>query len=151
MPLLHDAAMGLRVRNATYRAMLEQSGEEPITEQTASRDFQRLVAAGLLVPGGEKRGRSYLGGHDLRALRRAIVETRDPRDNSDPFADCPRCRLHGCWPFAGLGAGVAVLACTSRMSGIAASSLTRQNVTRPADDTVTRTPITTLPATQAVP
>lgn len=87
LPLLHDAAMGLRVRNATYRAILEQSGEEPITEQTASRDFQRLVAAGLLVPGGEKRGRSYVGGPDLRALRRAIVEARDPRDNSDPFAD----------------------------------------------------------------
>lgn len=87
LPLLHDAAMGLRVRNATYRAILEQSGEEPITEQTASRDFQRLVAAGILVPGGEKRGRSYIGGRDLRALRRAIVEARDPRDNSDPFAD----------------------------------------------------------------
>jgi Fic family protein len=87
LPLLHDAAMGLRVRNATYRAILEQSGEEPITEQTASRDFQRLVAAELLVAGGEKRGRSYVGGPDLRALRRTIVEARDPRDNSDPFAD----------------------------------------------------------------
>jgi Fic family protein len=87
LPLLHDAAMGLRVRNATYRAILEQSGEEPITEQTASRDFQRLVAAELLIPGGEKRGRSYVGGPDLKELRRAIVEARDPRDNSDPFAD----------------------------------------------------------------
>lgn len=87
LPLLHDAAMGLRVRNATYRAGLQQSGEEPITEQTASRDFQRLVAAALLVPTGEKRGRSYVGAPELRALRRAIIEARDPRDDSDPFAD----------------------------------------------------------------
>lgn len=86
LPLLHDAAMGLRVRNATYRAGLEQSGEEPITEQTASRDFQRLVAASMLVPIGEKRGRSYVGGADLKALRRSIIEARDPRDDSDPFA-----------------------------------------------------------------
>jgi Fic family protein len=86
LPLLHDAALGLRVRNATYRAALEQSGEEPITEQTASRDFQRLVTAGLLVPTGAKRGRSYLGSPDLRALRRSITAARDSRDDSDPFA-----------------------------------------------------------------
>ena len=85
LPLLHDAAMGLRVRNATYRAGLEQSGEDPITEQTASRDFQRLVAADLLVPTGEKRGRTYVGGPELRALRRSIIDARDPRDDSDPF------------------------------------------------------------------
>ena len=87
MPLLFDAAMGLRVRNATYRAGLEESGEEPITEQTASRDFQRLVTADVLVPSGEKRGRSYVGAAELRALRQAIVEARDPRDNSDPFGE----------------------------------------------------------------
>jgi hypothetical protein len=86
LPLLHDASMGLRVRNATYRAGLEQSGEEPITEQTASRDFQRLMRAELLVPTGEKRGRSYVGSPALRALRRSIIEARDPRDDSDPFA-----------------------------------------------------------------
>lgn len=85
LPLLHDAAMGLRVRNATYRAGLEESGEDPITEQTASRDFQRLVTSGLLIPTGEKRGRSYVGGPELRAFRRAIVAARDPRNNSDPF------------------------------------------------------------------
>ncbi|MHB1818740.1 MAG: Fic family protein [Streptosporangiaceae bacterium] len=42
MPLLFDAAFGLRVRNATYRAALEDAGDEPISEQTASRDLQRL-------------------------------------------------------------------------------------------------------------
>ena len=40
---------------------------------------------------------------------------------------------------------------TTRISGIAASSMTTQNATRPPTETLTRTPITTLPATQAVP
>ena len=43
MSVLFDAASGLRVRNATYRANLDDAGEPPISEQTASRDFQRLV------------------------------------------------------------------------------------------------------------
>lgn len=87
LALLFDAAMGLRVRNATYRAGLEESGDEPITEQTASRDLQRIVGMGLLVPNGEKRGRSYSGSTGLRALRHAIVAARDPRNDSDPFGD----------------------------------------------------------------
>lgn len=85
LPLLFDAAMGLRVRNTTYRAGLEESGEGPITEQTALRDFQRLTAAGLLVPSGEKRGRFYAGAPELRQLRQAIVASRDRRDDTDPF------------------------------------------------------------------
>jgi hypothetical protein len=59
IPLLFDAAIGLKVRNATYRASMEESGEEPIIEQTAGRDLQRLVEAGLLQPNGERRGRYY--------------------------------------------------------------------------------------------
>lgn len=85
MPLLFDAAFGLRVRNATYRAALEDAGDEPISEQTASRDLQRLVAAELLVPAGEKRGRFYAGSPELARLRRDIVASRNPRDESDPF------------------------------------------------------------------
>jgi len=87
MPALFDAALGLRVRNATYRAGLEDAGEETITEQTASRDLQRLVAAGLLKPAGEKRGRFYGGSAELIRLRHEIVASRDPRDESDPFGD----------------------------------------------------------------
>jgi len=87
LPLLYDAAMGLRVRNATYRASLEESGEEPIAEQTASRDLQRLVQAGLLVPRGQKRGRLYAGSLALTELRQAIIASRDPRNDSDPFGD----------------------------------------------------------------
>jgi Fic family protein len=86
MAVLFDAASGLRVRNATYRASLADAGEAAISEQTASRDFQRLVEAGLLRPVGEKRARSYAGSPGLLRLQRDIAAARDPQDDSDPFA-----------------------------------------------------------------
>jgi Fic family protein len=87
IPLLLDAAMGLRVRNATYRASLEESGEDPITEQTASRDLQKLVEAGLLLPNGERRGRFYTASEGVTQIWLGIRSDRNPRDNTDPFAD----------------------------------------------------------------
>jgi DNA-binding transcriptional ArsR family regulator len=72
---------------ATYRAGLEESGEDPITEQTASRDLQRLVEAGLLVPSGERRGRFYRANDGVEQIWLAIRSDRDPRNNTDPFAD----------------------------------------------------------------
>ena len=86
MPLLFDAASGLRVRNATYRASLNDFGEEAISEQTASRDLQKLVEVGLLRPVGEKRARFYAGSPQLMQLRRDIINSRDERDESGPFA-----------------------------------------------------------------
>jgi Fic family protein len=86
MPVLFDAASGLRVRNATYRASLEDVGEDAISEQTASRDLQRLVEAGPLRPVGEKRARSYSGSSELLRIRRDIIAARDVQDDSDPFA-----------------------------------------------------------------
>ncbi len=85
LPLLFDAAMGFRVRNATYRATLEETGDEQISEPTASRDLQRLVEAGLLTPRGEKRGRYYVGAPAILLARQAIIDSRNPRDDSDPF------------------------------------------------------------------
>lgn len=82
---LYDAALGLRVRNATYRAAFAEA-EEEISEQTASRDFRQLVRSGLLVPHGAGRGRFYTAGRELVAIRRAIVDARAARDDSDPFA-----------------------------------------------------------------
>jgi Fic family protein len=84
LTVLFDAASGLRVRNATYRAALESAKDE-ITEQTASRDLRDLVEAGLLLPRGQARGRFYVAGSEVVAIRRAIVEARDIRDDSDPF------------------------------------------------------------------
>lgn len=85
MVALYDAAMNFRVRNATYRTALEDVGEEPITEATASRDLQRLVEGQLLLPSGEKRGRFYSAGPPLKQARDLIIKMRDPQDNSDPF------------------------------------------------------------------
>lgn len=82
---LSDAALGMRVRRATYRAMFEQQDEE-MSEQTASRDLRQLVDAGLLIPEGEKRGRFYVAGPEVRRIRREIVDARNARDDSDPFA-----------------------------------------------------------------
>lgn len=83
--VLFDAAIGFRVRNSTYRA--EHAGE--ITEGVASRDLGQLVKAGLLDPRGEKRGRYYVGSPRLLDVQRAIIQARDPRDDSDPFAATP--------------------------------------------------------------
>jgi hypothetical protein len=83
---LYDAAMGFRVRNATYRASLEQAMEGEITEPTASKDLQRLVEADLLVPHGEKRARFYTASDRVMQIRRMLVAERNRRNDADPFA-----------------------------------------------------------------
>lgn len=82
---IFDAAMGMRVRRATYRAIFEQM-EEDMSEQTASRDLRQLVDAGLLIAKGEKRGRCYVASPEVRQLRWEIINQRSARDDSDPFA-----------------------------------------------------------------
>lgn len=84
--LLWDSAMGYRVRNATYRAIFEATEEDKISEAIASRDLRQLVETGLLIPKGEKRGRFYLPSKELWEVRQGIIRTRDPRDDSNPFA-----------------------------------------------------------------
>jgi Fic family protein len=79
---LYDAAIGYRVRNATYRAVWD----DEVTDGMASRDLRAMVDAGLLVPHGEKRGRYYTRSGELAALQQAIIDSRDPRDDSDPFS-----------------------------------------------------------------
>lgn len=82
---LFDAALGLRVRRGTYIATLADSGDE-ISDQTASRDFKALVDAGLLIPHGEKRGRSYSGSDLVRGIMDRAIP-REARDDTDPFAN----------------------------------------------------------------
>lgn len=82
---LFDAMIGLRVRNATYRAYFEDTPEE-ITEATASRDLRQLVHAGLLDARGEKRGRHYVARAVLADIRRRVVKARPLREDTDPFA-----------------------------------------------------------------
>jgi len=75
---LGDAALGFRVRNATYRTAAE------ISDPLASRDLRALVDAGLLVPQGERRGRHYVAGEWLVQARAA---TRAKKVTTDPFTD----------------------------------------------------------------
>jgi Fic family protein len=82
---LYEAMLRFRIRNATYRAAVENDGEE-ISDAAASRDLKQLQEAGLLVAHGEKRGRYYTAGDALQALVRKLVSERAPRDDSDPFA-----------------------------------------------------------------
>lgn len=82
--VMFDAAIGLRVRNNTYRAAV--ADVEEISDATASRDLGKLVDANLLQPHGEKRGRYNSRSPRLGAVQQAIVESRDPRDDRDPFA-----------------------------------------------------------------
>ena len=83
--VMFDAAIGLRVRNNTYRAAIADL--EEISDATASRDLGKLVDADLLESHGEKRGRCYTRSPRLAAVWQAIVESRDPKDDRDPFAD----------------------------------------------------------------
>jgi len=84
---LFDAAMRYRIRNGTYRAILEDSADDDITDQVASRDLKQLTNVGLLTPHGSARGRYYTATSQLYGLRQAIIDERDPQDDSDPFAD----------------------------------------------------------------
>lgn len=71
-----DAALGLRITNARYRADAE------VTELTSSRDLKRLSDSGLLMPMGEKRGRVYRASEVLTKLRQ---DTRQPRPLENPY------------------------------------------------------------------
>lgn len=72
---LYLAMLGYRLRRATY---VSQSG---IDNRTASRDLAALVEVGLLEARGETRGRHYVAGAALRAVRgevRSGLGVRDP-------------------------------------------------------------------------
>lgn len=81
IPLLHNVALGLRARNATYRA----TAEDEITEATASRDLRAAAEAGLLRAHGERRGRFYTASDRLRMLFADVREQRPAEDDADPF------------------------------------------------------------------
>lgn len=75
---LADAAMGLRVRNGTYRKVAE------ISQQVASRDLKSLVDAGFLTTKGQSRGRYYLGAEPVQEISEAAKATYK-RKVDDPF------------------------------------------------------------------
>ena len=78
IPVLSEAALGLKVRNATYRTSAD------ISENLASRDLKLLTNAGLLVPEGEKRGRYYVCSDTLRTIGLAAA-SGEAKGIADPF------------------------------------------------------------------
>jgi Fic family protein len=81
---LFDAAIGLRVRNSSYRSALEHWGEE-ISNQVATSDLRAMVRAELLVARGKKRGTYYEAGESVRKITEKVRGGRKPIDPSALF------------------------------------------------------------------
>jgi Fic family protein len=81
---LYDSALGLRLRNPSYRSSVEAAEGIVLTEQTAGRDLRLLTASGLLEARGERRGRTYVAGDPVRRLFTEVRADR-PAELDDPF------------------------------------------------------------------
>jgi Fic family protein len=74
---LFDALLGLRVTRPSYLKFAD------VDERTATRDLVGAAELGLLEAHGERRGRHYLGGARLRAVRDGLRNQRQPL--TDPY------------------------------------------------------------------
>lgn len=74
---LFDALLGLRVTRPSYVKLTD------LDERTATRDLVKLAELGLLEARGERRGRHYVAGRPLRAIREKLRADRIPVD--DPY------------------------------------------------------------------
>ncbi len=81
---LFDATIGLKVRNASYRAVLS-AWDEPISNQVATTDLRAMVRAGLLKQEGRKRGTFYVAGDPVSEISRRLRAERRPIDASSLF------------------------------------------------------------------
>jgi Fic family protein len=79
---LIDAAIGLKVRNTSYRTAAE------VNDVVAGRDLKGLVDEGFLVKQGENRGRFYVASEEIKSIRRRTAEPR--KRWPDPFAEQER-------------------------------------------------------------
>lgn len=82
---LSDAARGWRVRRSLYVKATRSALGEGISDQTATRDLKAMVAADLLTPVGEKRGRQYQGTPRLLAVWEDIRSLRERAAPDDPY------------------------------------------------------------------
>lgn len=89
MAAIFDAAIGLRVRNSSYRALLRDWGEE-ISHQVATTDLRAMVNAGLLRAHGRNRGAYYDAADPVRSIRIQARSSRRPIDTSTLFNPAPR-------------------------------------------------------------
>lgn len=82
---LFDAAIGLRIRNASHRKGVELLDQVEITHQVATNDLRRMVQAGLVEQRGSKRGTYYVAADPLVEIRKKIRAGREPIDASSLF------------------------------------------------------------------
>ena len=82
---LFDATVGMRVRNASYRAALKMWDEE-IANQGATDDLRAMVNAGLLERFGARRGTYYRAADPLKAIWEDVRKSRKPINASSLFA-----------------------------------------------------------------
>ncbi|MGF1456750.1 MAG: Fic family protein [Alphaproteobacteria bacterium] len=73
---LFDCALGFRLTSARYRTDVD------VTHHVAGRDLKLLADRGLVDARGEKRGRYYIAGPELREIRAAV---RKKRPLPDPY------------------------------------------------------------------
>lgn len=82
---LFDAAIGMRVRNSSYRSTLRGYDEE-ISNQLATGDLRAMVQAGLLKRLGAKRGTYYEAAEPLMEIAASVKRNRKTLDASSLFA-----------------------------------------------------------------
>jgi Fic family protein len=82
---LFDAAIGMRVRNSSYRAALKMWDEE-ITNQGATDDLRAMVNAGLLERFGARRGTYYQAADPLKAIWEDVRKNRKPLNANSLFS-----------------------------------------------------------------
>ena len=86
---MFDASLGLRVRNAMYRSVLQREWGETISNQTATTDLAALVRAGLLTPKGKKRGAYYVAAGAIAEIYARQRIARFPLTAEDLFSPGP--------------------------------------------------------------
>lgn len=87
LPNLFDAAIGLRLRNSSYRSNVKRfDGGEGISNQVATSDLGTLVELGLLEKHGAKRGTYYLGAPQLKEIVAEVRKGRKPIDAGELFS-----------------------------------------------------------------
>lgn len=86
LPNLFDAAIGLKIRNSSYRSNVEAQEGEEISTQVAGNDLRTLVELGLLERRGVKRGTYYIAGKPLVEIRGQVQANREEIDASELFA-----------------------------------------------------------------
>ncbi len=82
---LFEATVGMRVRNASYRAALKMMDEE-IANQGATDDLRAMVNAGLIERFGARRGTYYQAADPLRVIWEDVRKNREPINVSSLFA-----------------------------------------------------------------